>query len=255
MRARLLAAWLLTTMSLLSSSCGEIGLVRQFEYEEELYLDLDGSASVVVNASLPALVALRGLSIDLAPDARLDRDELRKQFEGPGVRVTRVSRPWRRQGRRFVQLRLDVDDIRKLPAIAPFAWSTYDIDRRDGAFTYRQTVGPAANREVGNVGWSGSELVGFRLHLPSRIVFHNAPSREVERGNILSWEQPLRDRLAAAPLQMEVRMENQSILYRTLAIFGVAATAALALLAAAVWLVWRRGNAARVTDPGRRPAA
>ena len=31
--------------------------------------------------------------------------------------------------------------------------------------------------------------------VPSRIRYHNAPSRVEERGNILSWEQPLRDRL------------------------------------------------------------
>ena len=29
------------------------GIGRQYQYEEELYLELDGSASVVVNASSP----------------------------------------------------------------------------------------------------------------------------------------------------------------------------------------------------------
>ena len=40
---------------------------RSNEYEEDIYLALDGSADVVVNASVPALVALRGLDLSLDP--------------------------------------------------------------------------------------------------------------------------------------------------------------------------------------------
>jgi hypothetical protein len=106
-----------------------------------------------------------------------------------------------------------------------------------------------------DVGWDGSELIGFRMHLPSRIVYHNAPSRQVERGNILSWEQPLRARLAGTPIEMEVRMEPGSILFRTLFVFGTAAAAALALLAAAIWWVWRKGRMAQATARDSRGAA
>ena len=42
-----------------------------YEYEEELYLGLDGSATLNVNASVPALVALRG--VDLNQSARAIR--------------------------------------------------------------------------------------------------------------------------------------------------------------------------------------
>ena len=208
---------------------------------------------MVVNASIPALVALRGLPLDRS------RRPVRShagppRLRGPGVSVTRVSRPWRRHGRRFVQVRLEVDDVRRLSAVAAFRWSDYALDERDGVHVYRQIVKAPVRRDVGEVGWTGSELIGFRLHLPSRIVYHNAPSKQVERGNILSWEQPMRDRLAGTPIAMEVRMEGESILYRTLAVFGAAAAAALALLAAAIWWVWRRGRAAQqVTGAGPRP--
>ncbi len=30
------------------------GLFKEYEYEEDVYLDLDGSATIVVNASIPA---------------------------------------------------------------------------------------------------------------------------------------------------------------------------------------------------------
>jgi hypothetical protein len=83
-------------------------------------------------------------------------------------------------------------------------------------------------------------LVAFRVHLPSRITFHNAPL--FERGNILAWEQPLRDRLAGAPLPMEARMETQSILYRTLWLFAGTFAAAMAMLAGVIWLVSRKGR-------------
>jgi hypothetical protein len=254
MRAAARVACLIALVACLSAACSPRPLVRQFEYEEEMYLDVDGSATIVLNASMPALAAMHGLPVPIDPSVRIDRARVRELFESPGVEVTRVSRPWRRQGRRFIQVRMEVADVRRLGA-RPFAWSTYRLDRRDGLFVFAQTVGPPTGSVPAEAGWTGSELVGFRIHLPSRIVYHNAPSKRIERGNILSWEQPLRDRLAGTPLDIEVRMEPESILFRTLLVFGGAAAAALALLAAAIWLVWRRGRMARATGPGSPGAA
>ena len=36
----------------------------------------------------------------------------------------------------------------------------------------------------GDVGWTGAEFVAFRMHLPSKIRYHDAPSKQVERGKI-----------------------------------------------------------------------
>ena len=83
------------------------------------------------------------------------------------------------------------------------------------SFIYRQTVGAAAGKDAGDAGWNGREIVAFRLHLPSKIRYHNT-RREVGRGNILVWEQPLADRLRGVPLELDARMDAQSILYRTL---------------------------------------
>jgi len=91
----------------------------------------------------------------------------------------------------------------------------------------------------------GTELVAVRLHLPSRIEYHNAPLG-VERGNILSWEQPLRDRLQGQPLTIEVRMQAQSILYRTLTVFGLALLAAVLMMGGIVLWVRKKGRAAAV---------
>jgi hypothetical protein len=219
------------------AGCGS--LTKQFEYEEDVTLSLDGSATIYLNASLAALVALRGADLDLRPNARFDAERIRALFTSPVTRVGRVS-SYRGHGRRYAYVRIDVDDIRRLSTAQPFAWATYALDRSPTEVVFRQTVGAAADREVGSVGWTGRELVAFRLHLPSKIRFHNAPSKIVERGNILTWEQSLADRRSGAPVSIEVRMEPTSILYRTLWLFAISGLAALLVLAGIIWWVMRK---------------
>ena len=225
---------------LMAGACQKLGLVKQYEYDERVELSLDGSAVVDITASIPALVALRGATLDVDPEARLDRQVFRRLYEGPGVAVRAVS-AFRRHGRRFVHVRLDVNDIAQLPRLTPLSWSRYRLDRLEEEFRFTQEVGPVAHVDVGDVGWTGEELIAFRVHPPSRIRFHNSPLG-VERGNILVWEQPLRERLAGAPLRMEARMETESILYRTLWLFGGTFTAAMLVLATIVWWVSRKGR-------------
>jgi hypothetical protein len=286
MRVRDVAALgMVVIVAALAGGCQQ-SIFRQYEYEEEIYLKLDGRATMVVNASIPALVALRGMALD--PDAQIDSDKVRAAFDSPAARVTGVGRSWRRNGRRFVQVRLDVEDIRRLGSAPAFSWSTYAFAEKDDHFEFRQTMGapahagaaqatgqapsqapsqaPEANQTSGpgqapessqvpeprqtqepkqTLGhWDGSEIVAVRMHLPSRIEYHNATSKKVDRGNIVSWEQPLRDRLAGQPLEMDVRMQTQSILYRTLTIFGLALVAAIAAFAGVVFWVRQKGRAA-----------
>jgi hypothetical protein len=234
-------SWVLIALvAAVAAGCGGV-LKKQYEYEEELYLALDGSAIVNVNASVPALVAMRGADLNVNPRSRFDRARLRAFFEGPGANVTALNGS-RRHGRRFVHVSIAVTDVTALQRLAPFAWSSYRFDRTGDVFEFKQLVGPSAARSVGNVGWDGRELVAFRLHLPSKIPFHNAPSRQIERGNILVWEDTLADRLRGDPIDIEVQMEAQSILSRTLLLFGVTVVAAFATLGGVVWWVARRGR-------------
>ena len=75
-----LAFALLQIAVLASIACGNV-IARKYEYEEEIFLALDGSATVYVNASVPALVALRGVALPLDPAARLDRIAVRDLYE------------------------------------------------------------------------------------------------------------------------------------------------------------------------------
>jgi len=223
---------------LTAAGCRSI-LPAQYEYDEQIDLSLDGSATVYVNGSVPALVALHGIDLDVAPTAMLDRAAIRAFYVSEGVRVARISAS-RRRGRRFVHIRLDVDDICRLGATAAFARPDCTFRPQDGEYVFRQTIARGAVRDVGDVGWTGSEQVAFRLHLPSRIHYHNAPSKQVERGNILAWEQSFADRLAGRPVEMEVRMASASILYTTLWLFGTMALVVVGVFGALLWWLTRK---------------
>jgi hypothetical protein len=234
--------------SAIAAACSGGVLKPQYEYEEELYLDLDGSATLNLNASVPALVALRGADLPTDPRARLDRQQVRDLFAGSASDVTLSLS--RRDGRRFVHVSLKVDDVRQLAAIKPFSWSTYAFSRDADRVDYHQTVGASSSRDVGRIrdevakgriGWNGTEVVAFRMHLPSEILFENSPE-DVLRGNILEWSQALEARLHNEPLDFRVQMAPESILYTTLLLFGSTIVAAAAAFAAVLWWVARRGR-------------
>lgn len=246
---------MVVTMAAVGGACsGMFG--KQYEYEEDLYLSTDGSASVIVNASLPALVALRGLTLDSDPSAAVDREAIKGAYESPVTTVSRI-RAWRRSGRRFVQVRIKVSDIRKLSTAAPFSWSRYDLTEREGLRLFTQTVKEPAFKPgtLKNVGWTGQETVAFRLHLPSVVLWHNARDLEtgkesvVQRGNILAWEQSLADRLDGRPVSIEVRTGTQSILSRTLGLFAGAFAAAVLLIVLLIWMTVRKGRNQVVAAP------
>lgn len=249
-RARAAVVALVVALAaLVFPACGGAIFGRQYEYEEDLTLDLDGSAEITINASIPALVALRALDLDVHA-TRVDRERIRAAYHSAVTSVSRVSRPWRSRGRQFVQIRVEVTDVRKLHDVAPLAWSRYELSPENGEHVYRQTVGASALRpgSLTNVGWDGSELVAFRLHLPSRIRWHNSRDidtsqpADIKRGNILAWEQPLADRLEGRPIAIEVRMDSESILHRTLWLFAGAFLAAVLVIVALIWWTVKRGG-------------
>ena len=253
MRAALLAIVLAAV-----AACGGSPLGTEYEYEEDLTLSMDGSATLVVNASVLALDALKGFSLNPDPAARTDqlRDRVRALYESPYTTVGRIS-TWTRRGRRFVGIHIGVPDLRELPKAAPFAWARYELRTEGDQVTFRETLSKPPAPVVPPPQWRGDEIVAFRLHLPARIRFQNSryldggESRAASRGNILTWEQRLHQRLEGKPIAyaedktpdvMEARMDRESILYRTLWLFGIAFAAALLVLATLIWLTMRRGR-------------
>jgi hypothetical protein len=185
-------------------------------------------------------------------------------FEAAQCRVDSVSRPWTRSGRRFVQVQIAIDDVRRPQPCALTAWSSYSLTALDpDGIEYQQTVGaPATTAPAPAATWDGRELVAFKLHAPSRIRYQNVKRLDgtngtPERGNILTWEQRLSDRLAGKPVAMDVRMDATSILNTTLWLFAGAFTAAVLSLVFVIWLIVRRGRklARRQRSAGSRPPA
>lgn len=248
--SRRLCAAVLAAFTLAAAACSGSIFGKQYEYEEDLTLSLDGSGTLVVNASLASLAALRGLDVPTDSTSRVERAEVRALFSSPVTQVTRVSREWRRKGRRFVQVRVTFSDVRRLHEAPPFSWARYSLAEENGSHVFRQIVGASAMKpgSLQNYGWDGREIVAFRLHLPSRILFHNARDldrnvpADPSRGNILAWEQHLADRLDGRPVEITVEMESQSILHRTLWIFAGAFTAAILVLVLLIWWTITKGK-------------
>jgi hypothetical protein len=241
------APWVVLFLALAVTASACRGVMKpEYEYEEELYLDLDGSATMYVNASVPALVGLRGADLDVDPRARFDRERVRALFQGPNVKVSTPTSS-RRDGRRFVHVRVDANRLADLQKLAPFAWSSYQLATSGDLIEFRQLVGAASGKSVGNVGWAGNEIVAFRMHLPSRIRFHNSKGGE-QRGNILEWEQPLTSRLAGAPLDIQAHIDTESILARTLLLFASTIVAAAGAFALVLWWIARKGRSSEMAE-------
>src|SRR5205809_5110326 len=92
---------LLMMVLIATASCSGGGLFKQYEYEEDMYLALDGSATLYVNSSTAALAALRGTTFDTNPDAVIDRDAVRAYYTTPVSNVDRRPTTSRRNGRRY----------------------------------------------------------------------------------------------------------------------------------------------------------
>jgi len=146
-----------------------------------------------------------------------------------------------------VRVTIEVPDVRQLARLAPFAWSSYRLERSGDVLIYRQFVGSPSGKPLTDSGWVGTERVAFRMHVPSRVLFENATTN-VERGNIVAWMQPLSARIAGVPLELEVRMESQSILRTTLLLFVGTIAAAAVTFAVVIWWVVRRGRHAAAAD-------
>jgi hypothetical protein len=258
MRAAAAALVVAAAVAACNGQRGPLG--PEYEYEEDLTLRLDGSATLVVNASVPALIALRGLPLN--PELRTRGDQLTTQLQdlyaSPYTKVGRITN-WTRHGRRYVGIHLTVSDVRELPKVAPFSWAKYELREEGDQVVFRETLSkPAAAPDaLAKAKLTGDDIVAFRLHLPARIRFQNShyldrpESRPTSRGNILTWEQRLGQRMEGKPIAyardrmsdvMEVQMDRQSILYRTLWLFGLAFLAALLAIACLIWLTIRRGG-------------
>jgi hypothetical protein len=258
MTARLLRSrvtWVLLAL-VAGVAISRTGSAPTYEYEEVIYLELDGSATVDVNASIASIAAVHGADLGPDPEGAPAQAVVRALFAAPGVEVSALTF-FGRGGRRFVHVSLDVSDVRRLPASPSFAASAFRFERRGDRVVFRRTRGGAAggaaagdagNLDAGGGAWTGDERAAVRVRVPSTVLFENATS-DVQRGNMLVWEQPLAERLSRVPIELHVDMASSSILSSTLVLFGAAVAAAALMFAVVIALVVRKGRAA-LPSPG-----
>jgi len=212
------------------------GCIR-YEFDHELWLRVDGSGTVAVSGRPELWTAFKGLA---AENDRAAEQAARERFERSGLRVrrTRVSR---REGRSYMLVTADFDDVNRLSGSPAFPDLRIALQRHgerlelDGAWRR-----PAGTPDVSQGERQG--LVAVRFHLPSKVYSHRSAVGGVERGNIVGWREDLAQALDGRPLEFGARLDSRSILWSTVGLFAAAIALALALLAAAVILVVRAGR-------------
>jgi hypothetical protein len=211
-----------------------------YEYEHELWLNVDGSGTVSVTGRPELWAAFKGLPGSQDPESSAARDAARALFESSGLRVRRVALT-HRGGRAYLFVKADFDDVNALASTRAFPDLRISLKRQDDRLILD---GAWSRPEAGPPSRAGDRdgLIAVRFHLPSRIYFHRNATAGVERGNILSWSLSLDRALGGSALPFGASLGSRSIFWSTVSLFGAAIVTALALLALTLGLVAYRGR-------------
>jgi len=214
-----------------------------YDYEEEVFLEVDGSGRIRVSGSGALLKWIHGVEPPTV-------EAMRARFENPSLEIDSV-RETERDGRRFLHLQGRFADWNELCGHPVFRTRRCRLsENKDGELELRFTV-PAADARGVPEDVVPDAVLAFRFHLPSKVRFHNSPA-PVERGNIVRWERSAAEYFGGASLDAEVRFERRSVLESTFVVLGTAL--GLVVLTAALGLLWmvRKGRR-QIRDDARAP--
>lgn len=217
--------WLLLFLAAGLSACAA------YEYEEDVFLQVDGSGTLRVSGSAAMLGALFELEESTTSD-------LASYFDRGGFALDTV-RETERDGRRFLHVSgrfADWNELCRHPAFRP---RRCRLVRGGDELTLELEV-PAA-RGGAPPGVEPDAVVAFRFHLPSTVRFHNAPE-PIQRGNILEWERSVSDYFGDEPVAVQIRFDRESVLATTFWILALALGTVVVGVAAAVGLMVRKGR-------------
>ena len=198
---------------------GATSIFRQYEYEEEVYLSLDGTATVYVNSSLAALERAARHVVRREPDrARRCAGDPRVLRQPDDARDARQPVAPQRPPLRPRAARRR----RRAPARRGGAVRVVDVraSARRRLFIYRQTVGGFGRQgrrgpAAGTAGRSSRSGCTCR----ARSATTTRGPRSAATSSSGSSRSPTG--CAASRCMLEARMDPQSILYRTLWLFGI----------------------------------
>jgi hypothetical protein len=211
-----------------------------YEYEHEIWLNVDGSGTLRTTGRPELWTAFKGLGSRDHPGATVTRDAVRELYERSGLRVRRTTLTHRR-GRAYVYVSADFEDVNALSATPAFPDLRIAMRREGERIRLEGTwIRPPGAPDVKGVEADG--LMAVRFHLPSKVYDHANAADGVERGNILGWRQTVAAALGGESLRFGALMDRRSILFSTVLLFGGAILVGLGLVASGLYYFVRRGR-------------
>ena len=211
-----------------------------YEYEHEFWLRVDGSGTVHVTGRPALWTAFKGLGSAKDPDETVTTQAARELFERSGLKVERVTLT-RRRGHEYLFVSAEFSDVNRLSYTPAFPDLRVSLVREDGRLRLEGSwQRPLDAPDIGDRDREG--LAAVRFHLPSRVYSHRNAADGVERGNILSWREPVASALEGRRLEFGAVMDERSILFSTVLLFVSSVVLAVLLLAGGLWAVVRRGR-------------
>jgi len=210
-----------------------------YEYEHEIWLQVDGSGVVNVTGRPGLWTAFKSLPLDES-DPEAMKATARKLFEDSGLQVRRVT-VTKRRGHRYLFVSATFKDVNRISYTRAFPDLRVGLRREDGRLimdgSWQRPIEALPGGEKDKDG-----LMAVRFHLPSRVYSHRHAADGVERGNILGWRQDTAAALEGGRLDFGATMDERSILSSTVMLFAGAVVLAVVLLSVALWAVVRQGR-------------
>jgi hypothetical protein len=210
-----------------------------YEYEHEIWLQVDGSGTVNVTGRPALWTAFKSLSLDEG-DPEAMKKAARSLFERSGLKVRRVT-VTKRRGHRYLFVAAEFKDVNRVSYTPAFPDLRVGLRREEGRLmldgSWQRPMEALPGGESDREG-----LMAVRFHLPSKVYGHRRAADGVERGNILGWRQETGAALDGGRLEFGAEMDDRSILSSTVMLFAGAVVLAVLLLAVALWAVVRQGR-------------
>lgn len=202
-----------------------------YEYEEEVYLEVDGSGEIRMSGSTDVVGALHGLSETSVETAS-------NLFEGQGVEILSAFET-ERERRKFVHVEARFSDWESLCGLPVFRDRRCRLERGEEGLALELSLPSPRVKALERI--DPQALLALRYHFPSTIRHHNSAG-DVERGNILAWKRTLREHFAGRPLELAVRFDRRTILAATVRVMGLALALVLGSIATALFVMVRKGR-------------
>lgn len=231
-RARIdVVAVRLLLLAALSSFCTGCAGCTAYEYEEDVFLDVDGSGRMRVSGSREILRALHGEHGGSA-------SRLGAHFDRAGFELT-SARETERDGRPFLHVEGRFAAWETLCRHPAFENRVCRLAGEDETLGLELRV-PAPEGRIPK-GVPADGVVGFRFHLSSTVREHSSPE-PVQRGNILVWERSAADHFGGTPVDVRIRFDRRSVLATTARILALSLGAVVAAVATAIGFMVRKGR-------------